>query len=125
MSHGPKHEELQQSLNRLRIEQNRSLFISSVAGVGFTAAMLLGSNSITVMVLLLISLSFFTLPVFALLLASEREIAGLKKLMRGHSGGGAAQVAAYAESTAQAAFALGILLLIAATIVHLSVGGVA
>ncbi len=113
----------QQALAGLRNEQSRLLFVSALLGFGFIAAKLLGANSVSITILLLISLGFFAVTLGASLLVFHCEILSLKRTLDGRAPGLAARVAGVAEIVAQAGFVLALLLVVATVIVHLSLGG--
>lgn len=115
----------QQTLAGLRSEQTRLLFVSALLGFGFIGAKLLGANSLSVTILLLISLGFFALTIGASLLVFHCEILGLKRTLEGRAAGLAVRAGGISEVVAQVGFALALLLVVATIIVHLSLGGIA
>ncbi len=116
---------MQQTLARRRDSRNACVFLSAVAGVGFVAAKLLAANSLPVTILLLITLAFFVLGVGAMLVAFQCQISTLQRTLAERPPGMTQRVLEWAEWIGSIGFVLAVLVLIAAIIVHLSLGGIA
>ncbi len=105
-----------------RNEQNRNLFLASIGGIGFDAVILFGRANLVITILLLISLAFFTLAAGAALAAFHDNEADLYK----HLSDVTAEVPAH-KLTGRiriTAFILAVMLMGAAIVVHLSMGGI-
>ncbi|MGH6630244.1 MAG: hypothetical protein ACRETN_01360 [Nevskiales bacterium] len=125
MDPGNKQSDIAQTCSGLRHDRNRYLFLAAVAGLGFTAAKLLGTTQLATAILLIVSLAFFVVTLGAVLLTLQCQIISLQKNLAGQSAGMSKRVAEWAEHVSSAAFIVAVLVLVAAVIVHLPLGGIA
>lgn len=107
-----------------RNEKDRTLFLSSVGGIGFNAAMLFGQHSGALVILLMISLILFTMAAGAVLLAFHHNANYLSRLINDENTSTSDPCLTWIDRVVSISFVLAVLFVGAAIVVHLSTGGI-
>lgn len=107
-----------------RNEKDRTLFLSSVGGIGFNAAMLFGQHGAILATLLMISLVLFSLSAGAVLLAFHHNANYLSKLINDENASTNDSCLTWIDRVVSISFVFAVLSVGASIVVHLSTGGI-
>jgi len=107
-----------------RNEKDRTLFLSSVGGIGFNAAMLFGQHGAALVTLLMLSLVLFSLSGGAVLLAFHHNANYLSKLINDEKASTNDSCLTWIDRVVSISFVFAVLSVGAAIVVHLSTGGI-